>query len=65
MDHFPPSVGQTPGGPLYGVQFSSLANSDIVGAALGTVFMTGTGLSGDPGSVPLYKGCEESAALWR
>ncbi|MCZ6572536.1 MAG: heme-binding protein [Planctomycetota bacterium] len=56
-DHFPPTVGQTPGGPLYGVQFSSLPNSDIVGAALpGTVLMTGTGLSGDPGSLPLYKG---------
>jgi len=55
-DHFPPTVGQTPGGPLYGVQFSSLANSDIVGALLGTVLMTGAGVSGDPGSLPLYKG---------
>ncbi|MFQ5844178.1 MAG: heme-binding protein, partial [Planctomycetota bacterium] len=54
-DHFPPGLSNTPGGPLYGVQFSALPCSDVVGAA-GTVFTTGLGLSGDPGSIPLYKG---------
>ena len=66
-DHFPPDVGNAPGGPLYGVQFSSLACSDAVGEDSGTLFddsapprmvLTGNGLSGDFGSMPLYKaGC--------
>jgi len=58
QDHFPPSVNNTPGGPLYGVQFSSLACSDVVGEISGTVNMNGNGLSGDSGSMPLFKdGC--------
>ncbi len=57
-NHFPPDIGNTPGGPLYGVQFSSLACSDTVGELAGTVSTTGNGLSGDFGSVPLYRdGC--------
>jgi len=57
-DHFPPGVPNVPGGPLYGVQFSSMACSDVVGESSGTISMTGNGLSGDFGSMPLYKaGC--------
>ena len=37
------------GGPLYGVQFSSLPCSDIKKPALPL------GLSGDPGGLPIYK----------
>ena len=58
QDNFPPQLLNTPGGPLYGVQFSNLACSDIVGEVGGTVSNTANGLSGDFGSVPLYKnGC--------
>ncbi len=46
--HFPPGVANTPGGPLYGVPFSSLPGGDI---------QPNPGpLSGAPGGVPLYKG---------
>ncbi len=49
QDHFPPAVDFTPGGPLFGVQFSSLPCGDFKkpGSPLG--------LSGDPGGLPLYK----------
>ncbi len=49
QDHFPPAVNFTPGGPLFGVQFSSLPCGDFKkpGSPLG--------LSGDPGGLPLYK----------
>jgi uncharacterized protein GlcG (DUF336 family) len=52
QEHFPPGVDFRPGGPLYGVQFSSLPCSDIKipGVPLG--------LSGDPGSVPIFKNGE-------
>ncbi|MGQ0613457.1 MAG: heme-binding protein [Planctomycetaceae bacterium] len=56
QDNFPPGLPNTPGGPLYGVQFSSLACSDVVGEIAGSVTTTGNGLSGDFGSVPLYRG---------
>lgn len=49
QEHFPPTIDNTPGGPLYGVQFSSLACSDVAIAGLPL------GLSGDPGGLPLYK----------
>jgi uncharacterized protein GlcG (DUF336 family) len=49
QDHFPPGVSFTPGGPLFGVQFSSLPCSDIKRPAVPL------GLSGDPGGLPLYK----------
>ena len=49
QEHFSPGIDNTPGGPLYGVQFSSLACSDI--AIAGLQF----GLSGDPGGVPIFK----------
>ena len=49
QEHFPPGVDFKSSGPLYGVQFSSLPCSDIKIPALPL------GLSGDPGSVPIYK----------
>lgn len=52
QEHFPPQVDFKPGGPLYGVQFSSLPCSDIKIPGLPL------GLSGDPGSVPIYKNGE-------
>lgn len=49
---FPPGVRDQPGGPLFGVQFSSLICTDAKqpNAVLG--------LSGDPGGLPLYKAGE-------
>ncbi|MGZ3376129.1 MAG: heme-binding protein [Phenylobacterium sp.] len=65
QEHFPPapaSVGLE-GGPLFGVQFSSLPCSDLVARftpAGGTGALIGPkraplGLAGDPGGFPLYK----------
>ena len=57
QDHFPNPVANTPGGPLYGVQFSSLhgAVSDGLGFHSSDIYpMTLAGLSGDPGGIPLY-----------
>lgn len=52
QEHFPPGVDFRSGGPLYGVQFSSLPCSDIKLPGLPL------GLSGDPGSAPIYKNGE-------
>jgi len=52
QEHFPPGVDNRAGGPLYGVQFSSLLCSDIKLPGLPL------GLSGDPGSTPIYKNGE-------
>lgn len=49
QDHFPPLVDFTPGGPLFGVQFSSLPCTDVKSPPLPA------GLSADPGGLPLYK----------
>ena len=49
QEHFPPGIQFRSGGPLYGVQFSSLPCSDIKRPALPL------GLSGDPGGLPIYK----------
>ncbi|MCA1593998.1 MAG: heme-binding protein [Acidobacteria bacterium] len=49
QEHFPPRVDFQPGGPLFGVQFSSLPCGDIKKPSLPL------GLSADPGSSPLYK----------
>lgn len=49
QEHFPPKDDNRPGGPLYGVQFSTLPCSDIAIAALPL------GLSGDAGGLPLYR----------
>lgn len=50
QEHFPPKDLNRPAGPLYGVQFSTLACSDIAIAGLPL------GLSGDAGGFPIYKG---------
>jgi uncharacterized protein GlcG (DUF336 family) len=52
QEHFPPGVDFRAGGPLYGVQFSSLPCGDIKIPGLPL------GLSGDPGSAPIYKNGE-------
>jgi uncharacterized protein GlcG (DUF336 family) len=52
QEHFPPGVDFRSGGPLYGVQFSSLPCSDIKIPGLPL------GLSGDSGSAPIYKNGE-------
>src|SRR5262249_53674377 len=49
QEHFPPTVTSQMGGPLFGVQFSSLPCSDIKQPNLPL------GLSGDPGGVGIYK----------
>ena len=49
QEHFPPGVSFRPGGPLYGVQFSSLPCTDI------KLPPSPLGLSGDPGGLPIYK----------
>ena len=49
QEHFPPGIDNQAGGPLYGVQFSTLPCSDVAIAPLPL------GLSGDPGGVPLFK----------
>ena len=49
QDNFPFPVPNTEGGPLYGVQFSSLPGSDV---------FSGPAISGDPGGIPLYKNGE-------
>lgn len=49
QEHFPPGVSFRPGGPLYGVQFSSLPCSDIKKPS------ARLGLSADPGGLPIYK----------
>ncbi len=50
QEHFPPGVDNQAAGPLYGVQYSSLPCSDIKQPSLPL------GLSGDAGSMPVYKG---------
>jgi len=58
QEHFNPRENQQPGGPLFGVQFSSLSCSDLnQQAAAGTVGpkRSPLGLSADPGGLPLYK----------
>lgn len=49
QEHFPPGIDNTPGGPLYGVQFSTLKCSDVAISGLPL------GLSGDAGGYPLYR----------
>ena len=49
QEHFPPAIDFTPGGPLFGVQFSSLICTDFKRPPLPL------GVSGDPGGLPLYK----------
>ena len=49
QEHFPPAIDFRSGGPLYGVQFSSLPCTDIKIPSLPL------GLSADPGGLPIYK----------
>lgn len=63
QEHFPPTVDLQAGGPLFGVQFSSLPCTDVTvprGAASGFLPL---GLSGDPGGVPLYQGGEPAGGV--
>jgi uncharacterized protein GlcG (DUF336 family) len=57
QDHFPHPVQNTAGGPLYGVEFSSLPDSDVLPAAARLLppGATPLNISGDPGGVPLFK----------
>ena len=67
QEHFPPQVNPSPGGPLFGVQFSSLSCSDVErtghfdpdGLMVEMdILKNGNlplGLSADPGGLPLYK----------
>lgn len=56
QEHFPPHVNPSPGGPLFGVQFSQLRCSDVsrTGHPANTSNLP-LGLSADPGGLPLYK----------
>ncbi len=56
QEHFPPNVNPSPGGPLFGVQFSQLRCSDVsrTGHAATTANLP-LGLSADSGGLPLYK----------
>lgn len=62
QDHFPPGVSPSPGGPLFGVQFSSLRCSDVSRTGHHPAVPPEPdsanlplGLSADPGGLPLYK----------
>jgi len=60
QDHFNPGEDNQPAGPLFGVQFSQLACSDLTLADTGGASGIGPkraplGLSADPGGFPLYK----------
>jgi uncharacterized protein GlcG (DUF336 family) len=59
QEHFNPGEDEQPSGPLYGVQFSQLACSDVNRSrAQGSVGpkRSPLGLAADPGGLPLYKG---------
>lgn len=60
QQHFDPGTTGAPSGPLFGVQFSQLACSDLVMSSTGSAATVGPqrsplGLSADPGGFPLYK----------
>ena len=56
QEHFPPNVNPSPGGPLFGVQFSQLRCSDVsrTGHPANTSNLP-LGLAADLGGLPLYK----------
>jgi uncharacterized protein GlcG (DUF336 family) len=56
QEHYLPGQSNQPGGPLFGVQFSQLACSDVTleGGSAGPHPLP-LGLSADPGGFPLYK----------
>lgn len=56
--HFPPAMPNTPGGPLYGVPFSSIGGGDIQPNNSAPPGQTGNGqqgLTGVPGGLPVFK----------
>ena len=56
QENFNPLENNSPGGPLFGVQFSSLSCSDLVSTAANQgPRPSPLGLSADPGGLPLYK----------
>ncbi|MCI0661439.1 MAG: heme-binding protein [Acidobacteria bacterium] len=56
QEHQPKKVRNAPGGALFGVQFSQLPCGDVRGLVAPAVLPAlPFGLSGDPGSFPLYK----------
>jgi uncharacterized protein GlcG (DUF336 family) len=58
QENFNPGETNAPGGPLFGVQFSSLTCSDVVNVDAGVVAGpkgSPLGLAADPGGLPLYK----------
>ncbi|HTE42743.1 MAG TPA: heme-binding protein, partial [Steroidobacteraceae bacterium] len=60
QEHFAPNEAFQAGGPLFGVQFSQLACSDLMRSYDGMLPSVGPqrsplGLSADPGGFPLYK----------
>ena len=57
QENFNPGETGSPGGPLFGVQFSSLSCSDITARTPGSTGPKGSplGLAADPGGLPLYK----------
>jgi uncharacterized protein GlcG (DUF336 family) len=58
QEHYNPGERNTPSGPLFGVQFSQLACSDVMrfgeNAGIGPR-RSPLGLSADPGGLPIYK----------
>ena len=57
QENFNPGENGSPGGPLFGVQFSSLSCSDVVSSGAASVGPRPSplGLAADPGGLPLYK----------
>ena len=55
QENFNPGESNRPSGPLFGVQFSQLACSDLVNGANIAPKASPLGLSADPGGLPLYK----------
>jgi uncharacterized protein GlcG (DUF336 family) len=57
QEHYDPGQTNAPGGPLFGVQFSQLACSDVTVKGSGSAGPRPLplGLAGDPGGIPLYK----------
>lgn len=56
--HFPPGINNTPGGPLFGVPFSSLGGGDVQpngDIPQGEPPDSMQGLTGAPGGVPIFK----------
>lgn len=71
QDHFDPGQANTPSGPLFGLQFSQLACSDVnrrvdpadpASLTLGP-HRSPLGFAGAPGGFPLYKGGEMVGAV--